>query len=99
MPLRSSELFHKGLPTETPNQSCPICFVNTKTAHLTFAKSNIHWEQGSAQAPREIRGSSAIEQIRFLKEATPGEHLRDKDHKSTDRLRAHYGCRLWFLVS
>lgn len=82
-------------------RTSPIQLVSIipRLAHLKLAKPNIHWEQGSAQAPREIRGSSETEQISFLKEEDPGEHLRDKDHKSTVGLRAHYGCLLWFLIS
>uniref|UniRef100_A0A7N5P4T8 Myosin light chain 1/3, skeletal muscle isoform n=2 Tax=Caniformia TaxID=379584 RepID=A0A7N5P4T8_AILME len=49
--------------------------------------------EGVSLSVREILSSSATEQVRsFSKEEAPRDHLKDKDHKSTDRLRSHYGC-------
>uniref|UniRef100_A0A8D0VHE4 Myosin light chain 1/3, skeletal muscle isoform n=1 Tax=Sus scrofa TaxID=9823 RepID=A0A8D0VHE4_PIG len=83
------------LPFEILNQSYTKSLITTKIANLKFAKSIINQEKRSAQVFREILSSFATEHIRsFLKEDSPRELLRDKDHKSTDRHWSHYGCPL-----
>lgn len=73
-------------------QTSPIQQVSLipKCAGLKFSKSEIDQEKGTAQALREILNSSATEQISFLKENIPREHLRDKDRKSTHRPQSQY---------
>lgn len=104
--FKSSELHHKGQssrgcsfyshchlkPQASPIQKIPL---NTKTCWLEAGKVHNSPREGVSLSVREILSSSATEQVRsFLKEEAPRDHLKDKDHKSTDRLRSRYGCPL-----
>lgn len=104
--FKSSALDHKGQssrgcafcshchlkPQTSPVPKIPL---NTKTCWLVVCKVHNSPKEGVSLSVREILSSSATEQGRsFLKEEAPRDHLRDEDHKSTDRFRSHYGCPL-----